>query len=138
MEMEKISQNNSIVLFDGVCNLCNGFVQFCIEQDQTGQIKYASLQSDIGQILLKKHHLDHTSLATVVLIQDNQAYVQSDVPLQLFKKFGGFWRVLYGFVIIPKFIRDRIYDFIAKNRYKWFGKQESCWMPTPELKSRFL
>ncbi len=136
--MKKISKNNPILLFDGVCNLCNHTVQFCIERDKNAQIKYASLQSDIGQNLLKKYHLDTTSLSTVVLIENNKAYVQSDVPLRLSRIFGGFWRVLYSFVIIPKFIRDGIYDFISKNRYKWFGKQDSCWMPTPELKNRFL
>lgn len=127
-----------VLLFDGVCNLCNGFVQFVIKRDPKGKFRFAALQSEIGQTLLKKANMPTEELSTVVLYEDDKFYTHSSVPLRVVKKFGGAWPLLYGLVIVPKFIRDGIYDWIARNRYRWFGKRESCMIPTPELKSRFL
>lgn len=126
-----------ILLFDGVCNLCNRFVQEVITRDQKGIIHFASLQSDIGQELLHRHGIDPT-LDTVVLIDQGKAMVQSDVALQIFGYLGGTWSLLQVFFIVPKFIRDGVYDWIAKNRYRWFGKRETCMMPKPEWVERFL
>lgn len=137
--MKKIASNTPVLLFDGVCNLCNSAVQFCIKNDATGKIKFTPLQSDYGQHYLKKFDLDTEDFDTVVLVSNEQHYTKSDVPLQLAKHFDGwYWRLFLIFYIIPKFIRDAVYDFIAKNRYRWFGKKESCMMPTPDLKQRFL
>lgn len=128
-----------ILLFDGVCNLCNNTVQFCINNDKTGKIHYASLQSNIGQEYLKKFKMSGTDLTSVILIESERFYTKSDAPLRLVKYFDNkLWRLSSIFFIVPKFIRDVIYDFIAKNRYKWFGKRESCMLPTPDLRSRFL
>jgi len=134
----KIPLDKPIVLFDGVCNLCNGFVQWLIKRDPKGQFRFASLQSEVGQILLQKHQLSTQDLGTVVLIANNQAYTHSDVALQIVKRIGGAWSILYIFHFVPRFIRDGVYNVIAQNRYQWFGQQQECMIPNPELKSRFL
>ncbi len=132
------NSNKAIILFDGVCNVCNGFVQFVIKRDPAGYFHFTSLQSETGQQLLKEHNLPTDSMDTVVLIEDGAAYTHSAVPLRVARKLHRLWPLCYIFVIIPTFIRNPIYSFIAKNRYKWFGKKESCMMPTPEIRSRFL
>ncbi len=131
-------ENHPIVLFDGVCNLCNGFVQFIIERDKQAKFRFASLQSESAQQLLKHQTNYLKSLETVVLIDKGVVYTHSDVPLQMAQLLGGWWNFLLIGKVIPKKMRDQIYKFIAKNRYHWFGKQSACWIPTPELKARFL
>ncbi len=133
-----IPADKPILLFDGVCNLCNGFVQFVIKRDPKGKFLFAALQSEVGQALLQQANMPTEELSTVVLYENRKFYTHSSVPLLVVRKFGGAWPLLYGLVIVPKFIRDRIYNWIARNRYRWFGKRESCMIPTPELKSRFL
>ncbi len=129
---------NPILLFDGVCNLCNSAVQQIIKADQDKVFRFASLQSDFGHEQLKQFNLEDDFLKTLVLISDEKAYTRSDAALETARLLGGFWSVFYVFKIIPPFIRDAAYDFISNNRYRWFGKQESCMIPTPELKARFL
>lgn len=130
--------SNSTILFDGVCNLCNGAVTFVIKRDKKSQIKYAALQSETGQRLLKQFNLSANIFNSFIFIEDGIAYTQSTAALKVCKYLTAMWPLLYGFIIVPGFIRDRIYKWIAKNRYKWFGKQEQCMIPTPELKERFL
>jgi predicted DCC family thiol-disulfide oxidoreductase YuxK len=137
MQKEAI-EGKSILLFDGVCNLCNGFVQFLIKRDRRKQFLYASLQSEEGKELLEAHQLSVDALNTVVLIENGKAYTHSDVALRVSRQLPGLWPLFYGFVILPKGLRDAIYNWIARNRYRWFGKREACMIPTPELKSRFL
>lgn len=132
------NHESPILLFDGVCNLCNASVQWVIRHDPKGIFKFASLQSETGQILLRQFNLPTDALNTVVLVEDGKAYTRSDVPLRILKKLGGIWALLHLYIYVPKFVRDAVYDFIARNRYRWFGKQESCMLPTPELKARFL
>ena len=127
-----------IILFDGVCNLCNGAVNFVIKKDKTSQIKFAALQSVRGHELLKQYGLSATSLSTFIFIEGGNAYTQSTAALRVSRYLGGLWHMFYGFIIVPKFIRDGIYNWIAKNRYKWFGRMDQCMIPTPELKQRFL
>ena len=127
-----------IILFDGVCNLCNGAVQFVIRHDQKKQFHFASLQSAAGQELLKKHALPLTGFNSFVLVEGETAYTGSTAALRVAKKLSGGWKMIYGFIIVPKFMRDWVYRFIAKNRYKWFGERESCMIPTKELRGRFL
>ncbi len=134
----KKQENSPILLFDGVCNLCNGLVQFTIERDPQGKFKFASLQSNSGQSLLKKFNLPTDDFDSFVLVNGDKHYTKSTASLRVAKGFGGFWALFYGFIIIPKPLRDSVYNLIARNRYRWFGKQETCWMPTPELKARFL
>jgi thiamine biosynthesis lipoprotein len=127
-----------VLLFDGVCNLCNASVQWVIRRDQGAVFRFAALQSEAGQALLEKHRLPTNALDTVVLVDGGKAYIQSDVPLKICQKLGGWWRLAVVFFVIPKPVRNAVYDWIARNRYRWFGRQESCMMPTPALRSRFL
>ncbi len=133
-----LSTNQKIILFDGVCNLCNGFVQFVLKIDTHKIFLFSSLQSEFGQNVLKRNLLSSTELTSVILLDKHKIYKKSEAVLQLFRLLGGFWSVLYLLIIIPSPIRDWVYTKIAQNRYSWFGKKESCWLPTPELKSRFI
>ncbi len=132
------NDSSPILLFDDVCNLCNDFVKQIITRDQKGLVRYASLQSKAGQELLSKMGLVDFSMDTVVLIEGKKMYTKSDVALRIFRYLGGKWSYLYYLSIIPKFIRDSIYDLIARNRYRWFGKREACMLPRPEWEDRFL
>lgn len=130
--------NKNIILFDGVCNLCNSTVQFVIKNDTKNHFLFASLQSEFGQTFLKNHHLNETDFDSIILVEGNKYYMKSDAALRICKKLNFPLKTLTGFLILPKKLRDFGYDLIAKNRYKWFGKQESCWLPTQELKNKFL
>lgn len=126
----------AIILFDGVCNLCNGTVQFVIKHDPDEYFRFASLQSQAGKGLLKEHDLQR-SLNTVILIEGGKFYEKSDAVLKIAGRLRG-WKLLSVFWILPKPIRDFVYDLISRNRYYWFGKRESCMLPTAENKKRFL
>jgi len=132
------ASRDKIVLFDGVCNLCNSSVQFIIKRDKKKQFRYASLQGIFGQEFLKTHNLPADNFNSFILLEDEKNYSRSTGALRMLKHLGGVWSLFYGFIIIPKFIRDGVYNWIARNRYKWFGKKETCMIPTPELKERFL
>ena len=127
-----------IILFDGVCNLCNGLVRFIIKRDKGGRFKFASLQSDIGQQWLKRFDLAKNEFDSFVLIRGDKYYLKSTGVLKMLRELGGIWKVFYILIIIPRPVRDFIYDLIAKSRYRIFGKQDTCMIPTPELKDRFL
>jgi predicted DCC family thiol-disulfide oxidoreductase YuxK len=127
-----------IVLFDGVCNLCNGSVQFILQRDPAGRFRFASLQSDHGQRLLTERGLDPKALDSVVVIDGDRLYRESDAALRIAGDLKGAWKALTVFRVIPRPLRDWAYRLIARNRYRWFGKSETCWLPTPELRSRFL
>jgi predicted DCC family thiol-disulfide oxidoreductase YuxK len=126
-----------IILFDGVCNLCNRSVQFILKRDSIGYFKFASLQGETGQALLKKHGLNH-DLTSFILIENEKVYLKSSAALRVSSKLDGAWGMLWLFRILPLFFRDFIYDIVAKNRYRWFGKEESCMLPLPKWKDRFL
>ncbi len=126
-----------VIFFDGVCNLCNGSVQFVIERDKKKRYRFASLQSDYAMKILAPFGIDTKAKESFVLLEDGKVYQKSGAALRVAKNLSGFWPMLYGFLLVPSFIRNGVYNFVAKNRYKWFGKQESCWVPTAELKSRF-
>ncbi len=128
----------SVVLFDGVCNLCNGSVNWLIDHDKKNQFQFASLQSDYGKKVVAQFNLKGDYLDTVLLLEDGKVYMRSEAVLRIGKKLGGGYSLLYGFVIIPAFVRDFFYNIVARNRYRWFGKQDACRMPTPELKANFL
>lgn len=127
-----------LVLFDGVCNLCNSSVQFVIRHDRKKQFYFASLQGTTGQQVLKDFSLPTDTFNSFILIDQGVAYRESTAVLTLLKKLGGFWQLAYLFILIPAFIRNALYRFIARNRYRWFGKKDSCMVPAPELKKRFL
>ena len=130
--------NQPIILFDGICNLCNSSVQYVIKHDPKAVFKFAFLQSASGQQLLKQYDLSANDMNSFVLIQDNKAYTRSTAALFVAKRLTGISKLLYGFIIVPLFIRNVVYNIIAKNRYKWFGKKDSCMIPTASLQSRFL
>lgn len=134
---DPVTQPEAIILFDGVCNLCSGAVQFVISRDPSAYFRFASLQSDFGQHQLKRFNLDQQSLHSIILIEGDQYYERSDAALKIARKLSGGWPLLYAFKILPRFLRDGVYNLIGKNRYKLFGKRDACWLPTPELKSRF-
>lgn len=127
-----------LVLFDGLCNLCSGSVQFILKKDKKKQFFFASLQSPIGQTYLQKSGLPATDFHSFVLIEKDQAYTRSTAALRVLKNLGGGWKVFYALRIVPIPLRDGIYNWIARHRYQWFGRRESCWLPTPDLKRRFL
>ena len=129
---------NNILLFDGICNLCNGLVNFIIKRDPEGKIKFAALQSESGQLLLTRLGLPKNEFESFVLIQDNIYYLKSTGALRMLRLLGGFWKFFYIFMIVPRPFRDFIYDLIAISRYKIFGKKVTCMIPTPALKARFL
>ncbi|PZP52304.1 MAG: thiol-disulfide oxidoreductase [Pseudopedobacter saltans] len=130
--------NYNIVLFDGICNLCNGAVQFILKRDKHKKFHFASLQSDTGSRMLSSFGLTDYNLQSIALISNNRIYTKSDAALLIAKDLGGIYIIISSLRVLPRFLRDKVYDFIAKNRYKWFGKREECWMPTQELKNRFL
>ncbi|MBL7978712.1 MAG: thiol-disulfide oxidoreductase DCC family protein [Bacteroidetes Order II. Incertae sedis bacterium] len=127
-----------LILFDGVCNLCNASIQFIIDRDRKGLFRFASLQSDLGFSLRKSFDLASEEVDSVILIMEGRAFTHSDAALTIAKYLDGAWPMLFGLIVLPRFIRDGIYRFIARNRYKWFGKREHCRIPTPELRARFL
>lgn len=133
-----MQQEHDIVLFDGVCNLCNGAILFIIKRDKKDRFRFAPLESDIGKKLLDLHGIDPNKIDSIVLVSGDHAFAKAGAALRISKQLSGLWPLLYFFIIIPKIIADFVYDFIARNRYKWFGKKESCMIPTPELKSKFL
>ena len=129
---------HSIILFDGVCNLCNGAVNFVIKRDPRNVFKFTPLQEKQGILLLKKHAIDAQNLDSIVLIENGNVYIKSSAALRIARKMSNLWPLFFVLLIIPRFIRDGVYDFIAKNRYKWFGKKEQCMIPTPGLREKFL
>lgn len=132
------SIDSNVILFDGVCNLCNHSVQFIINRDKKGYFKFASLQSDFGQEQLKAFNVPSRALESIILIKGDRYFQRSSAVLEICLHLGGLWPLLYVFKIIPWFIRDFFYDLVAKNRYRWFGRRDECMLPTPELKARFL
>ena len=127
-----------VVLFDGVCNLCNGSVNWIIDHDKKNQFQFASLQSAYGSKKVIEIGLSNDYMDTVVLIEDDKVFTHSDAILQIAKHLGGIYSLAVVFFIVPKFVRNFFYKIIAGNRYKWFGKRDACRMPTPELKSKFI
>lgn len=135
--MEKYQQKN-VVLFDGVCNLCNDAVNFLIDEDKNNRLHFASLQSEFGQAVLRDFSMQTDDFDTFVFIHQGKLFIRSTGALEVMRVLGGKWSMLYVFKLVPTFLRDAMYKFISKNRYRWFGKQNACRMPTPELKAKFL
>lgn len=128
---------NNIILFDGVCNFCNHSVQFIIKRDKKEIFKFASIQSNSGQEIVGNFHVSE-NIDSLILVEGNKCYFKSSAALRICKNLKGVWKLLYCLLIIPKPLRDYFYDFIAKNRYKWFGKKDNCMLPSPEIRNRFL
>ncbi|MGG3916121.1 thiol-disulfide oxidoreductase DCC family protein [Rossellomorea vietnamensis] len=126
-----------IILFDGICNFCNKSVRFIIKRDAKGEFRFASLQSETGQKLLEEHNIPKTT-DSFVLVDGDQASVESSAALKVCSQLKWPWKIFALFLVIPKPLRDSIYRIIARNRYKWFGKQESCMIPSKEIRERFI
>ncbi|MGO4730675.1 thiol-disulfide oxidoreductase DCC family protein [Paenibacillus sp. 2KB_22] len=133
-----VHQGHPIVLVDGVCHFCQGLTKWIIKRDPEGKYHFASLQSDVAKALLVKGNLSTDSMDTFVLIENEKYYTRSTAALRLAKGLKFPYPLLYVFIIVPKFIRNAIYNWVARNRYRWFGKDEACMLPTPEIKDRFL
>ncbi|MNP34955.1 hypothetical protein D3C76_1282650 [compost metagenome] len=129
---------SSIVLIDGMCFLCQGATKFIIRNDPAGRFHFASLQSVLGQKLLSERGVPMESMNTFVLIEDGHYYTRSTAALRIAKYLRGLWPLTYVLILIPNVIRDTVYQYIAKNRYRWFGKSDQCMLPTPELKGKWL
>lgn len=137
--MLSLPQNKKIILFDGVCNLCNGAVQFIIKHDKKDVFRFVALQSELGKEICNYIGIDQTKIDSIVLYNPNVAYYyKSSAIIEISEDLGGIYSLISIFKIFPEKFRNYIYDYIATNRYKWYGKKESCMIPTPELKAKFL
>ncbi|WP_460218978.1 thiol-disulfide oxidoreductase DCC family protein [Psychroserpens sp. MEBiC05023] len=136
---KNLPKHKQLILFDGVCNLCNSSIQYVIKHDKNSLFMFAPLQSAIGQKIIETYQIDtHKTDSILLYSQDNGLSTKSTAALKIAKHLGFPRNMLVLFFIIPTSLRNWIYDYIAKNRYKWYGKKESCMIPTPELKSKFL
>jgi predicted DCC family thiol-disulfide oxidoreductase YuxK len=131
-------KEHPLILFDGICNFCNSAVNFVIKKDKEALIYFAPLQSPKGRLYLKQYNYPVNNLNSFLFIEENKVYTKSTAALKVCRHLKGLWPLCYGFIIVPKFIRDGIYSWVAKNRYKWFGVRQECMMPTPEVRSRFV
>jgi predicted DCC family thiol-disulfide oxidoreductase YuxK len=130
--------NDAIVLFDGVCNLCTASVRFMIRRDPAERLRFATLQSATGRSLLERHHLPTDTLETFVVVAGDRCYTRSDAALEVVRRLRAPWPLLVVFKIIPRAIRDAIYSWVARHRYRWFGRTDQCMVPTGNLLERFL
>jgi predicted DCC family thiol-disulfide oxidoreductase YuxK len=128
----------AIVLFDGVCNFCNASINFVIEHDRAGYFKFAPLQSAAGEELIAEHGIDRIETDSVILVEKGEVFTHSTAALRIAKRLDGPWSWAYGFIVLPRSLRDMAYRLFAKHRYRLFGRRESCMMPTPEVRARFL
>ena len=134
----KEKDHTSIILFDGICNLCNGAVQFLLKRDKTEQFIFASLQSDAAKNILLQYNVKKMTLDSIILIEDDQLYQKSTAVLRICKKLDRPWSLLSYTEFLPLRFRDKLYEFIAKHRYKWFGRKDTCIMMIPKYKNRFI
>ena len=129
---------NNLVLFDGVCNVCNASVQFILRHDQREVFSFAPIQSELGQKIFRAHGLDPADAQTFMVVTGGRVWLRSDAALEIARQFGGGWRLFGVFRIIPRAVRDWLYSLLARNRYRLFGRREACMIPTPEVRKRFL
>lgn len=136
--MKSELKDKTILLFDGYCNLCHSSVQFVLKHEKKSDLYFSSLQSTLGIELLNEYSIDPKETDSLVLIENNKAYTKSSAALRLAKHLKGIYPLAFGFMFVPSFIRNSVYDFIARNRYKWYGKKDSCMVPDPDMNKRFL
>lgn len=133
-----MNEANQVILFDGTCNLCNASVRFIIKRDPSAKFLFSTLQSDFGKQLLKNVGIEDVKYDSVILYKNGKVYKQSDAVLLIARQLSGLWSVFFVLIIIPRPIRNVVYNWIARNRYHWFGKRDVCMSPSPEIKHRFL
>lgn len=137
--MENLPENKKIILFDGVCNLCDSSIQFIIRHDKNDIFRFVALQSDLGLEIIKHIGVDVKKTDSIILYEPGNAYYyKAEAALKISKELGGIYSVISWFSILPKGLTNSVYDYIAKNRYKWYGKKDACMIPTRELKAKFL
>ena len=135
---EKFMNIQSVILFDGVCNFCNAAVNFVIRKNKRGDLRYAAVQTEAGKRILQKYGMDSESRYSFIFVEDGKAYLRSTAALKLSRHLKGLWPLCYGFMVVPVFIRDGLYNWIARNRYQWFGGRKECMVPSAELRAKFL
>lgn len=137
--MTNLPQDKKIILFDGVCNLCDSTVQFLIKNDKKDVFRFTAIQSEVGQKIISKLGIDTTKTDSIILYEPGRAYCfKAEAALKIAKELGSIYSIISWFSILPKGFTNFVYDYIAKNRYKWYGKKDACMIPTPELKAKFL
>ncbi|AWH85866.1 thiol-disulfide oxidoreductase [Flavobacterium album] len=137
--MDNLPKDKKIILFDGVCNLCDATVQFIIKRDRKDIFRFVAIQSELGQQIINHIGIDTSKTDSIILYDPGHAYYyKAEAAIKIAKKLGGFFILMGMFLILPKWLSNRVYDYIAKNRYKWYGKKEACMIPTPEMKAKFL
>jgi len=136
--MSVLEVQNPVILFDGVCNLCSGSVRFIINRDPSGIFKFAPLQSETGKNLVSQFDLSNRKLDSIILIENSNYYLRSTAALKIAQRLGALWPLLSLLRLVPRPVRDYIYDIVARNRYKWYGKSVECMVPDADIKSRFL
>ncbi len=127
-----------VLLIDGHCNMCHGLAKFVVGRDKRAVFRFASLQSELGRRLLQEGGMPEDALETFVMVDNGKYYTKSTAALRIGRKLGWPWSVAYPAIVVPRFVRDRVYRFVARRRYRWFGRSESCLLPTPDMRSRFL
>ncbi len=139
MEIDDLPKDKKIILFDGVCNLCNASVQFILKRDKMDRFRFVALQSVLGQKIINHIGIDTKKADSLILYEPGKAYYsKASAVLKITKELGGFYNLMSVLTVLPKAIQNYIYDYIAKNRYRWYGKKDTCMFPTPELESKFL
>ncbi|WP_273566945.1 thiol-disulfide oxidoreductase DCC family protein [Maribacter halichondriae] len=134
-----MKKDKKIILFDGICNLCNRSVQYIIKRDKKDVFRFTALQSEIGEKLVSERKIDTSKVDSIILIDPGVAYyTKSEAAIEIAKEIGGLWSVFRLFQWVPASIRNIVYDFVARNRYSWYGKKDQCIVPTPEIKAKFL
>lgn len=131
-------QHNRVILFDGVCNFCNYWVNFIIKRDRQDLFRFAPLQGEAARKIIGQYGLQSEEMDTFILIENNKIYTRSTAALKIAKELKGGWKLFYGFILLPKIFRDPVYNLVARNRYKWFGKKEECMVPSDSVKKKFL
>jgi predicted DCC family thiol-disulfide oxidoreductase YuxK len=133
-----MNNNKAQVLFDGICNFCSGSVLFIIKRDTEGYFRFAALQTESGRLIRDKYDISVEKTDTIILVENNKVYYRSTAALRIAKRLRGAWKLFYIFIIVPPFIRNFIYDLVARYRYRWFGKRDTCFMPDHSIRERFV
>ena len=133
-----MNPDHPLVLFDGVCNFCNYWVNFAIKRDKKARLRFTPIQGETAKKILPEFNIHPDSLSSVILIDNGKAYTQSSASIRICKYLDGGWKLFYALMIFPKFLRDFVYNIIAGNRYKWYGKKEECMVPHDDIRKRFL
>ncbi|HYD91757.1 MAG TPA: thiol-disulfide oxidoreductase DCC family protein [Flavobacterium sp.] len=137
--MEKLPKDKKLILFDGVCNLCDATVQFIIKHDKQDVFRFVALQSELGQEIVKYIGVDTSKTDSIILYEPGRAYYyKAEAAIRIAKELGGIYSLVGVFSVLPNWFSNKIYDYVARNRYKWYGKKEECMIPTPEMKAKFL